>query len=201
MEYIKELVLAFLNYPYLVSFLGGFFTGGHVILFLAILSAQGLIPLWIVFVFSLLGILVADIMYFAIGKIKSLSVLKRSKIIHGSYLRARQVFEKTQSNLLILIIAKLVGGVGMFCMLYLGRKRMGFKEFLKYNTVLVFIWGTIIVTVGWLAGRGVYLVLQVYNNLKLGILMLGVILLIYYVIGELISRWLMKEKDKFEKIK
>ena len=59
---------------------------------------------------------------------------------------------------------------------------MSFKRFTFFNSIVIFIWMIIVVVLGWLAGKGVNIILATYKNLQLGILILLITLVLFYII-------------------
>ena len=54
--------------PIHASFLGGLFAGEEFTMFLAFLSARGAFDIWIVFVFSFIGVLIMDFLFYFLGR-------------------------------------------------------------------------------------------------------------------------------------
>lgn len=194
---LNELLILFIEYSYIICFLGAFIGGEETILALSIIAAQGYLQIWVVFIFCYLGIFASDTMWFFIGRIKSLSKFKKNKTINKSYKKAINLIEKTSKNqnFLLLLITKFIYGIRISTIMYVGRHRLSYKKFAFFNSIIIFIWMLIIVGAGWLAGKGFSVIIQTYKNLQLAIIILAIAIIVFYIIRILISKILKIEEN------
>lgn len=191
---IFEVLITFLvAYPRTITFLIAFLGGAELVLLLSIIAAQDGIHIINLMIFAALGIIVADILWFYIGRTRIISHFRKYKWVHKKYKRARKVIDRTTNDILLLSIAKTVRGIGLPIMMYMGRNR-SFKKFIKYNIPISIVWAIAIVSFGWLAGKGYYLFVNVYKNVQLGILIALIILTLAYLIQYFIRKYLLKQE-------
>lgn len=188
MALLELLIAIFQSYSPLISFFGAFIAGGETVLILGILSAQKIFSPWTVFVFCSLGIFTADLMWFYVGKIKHLTHLKKIKFVHHTYHRVDNLIKQSKSPLPSLIIAKLTYGVGIPLMMYWGRRNLKLSKFLYYNALIILIWSSVLVFVGWLIGRGFNKIYVVYENIQLAVLILVITMVLVHIISYLLSK-------------
>ena len=139
MGLLSNLLVVLPNYAFLISFLAAFLGGEETIVFLGVLVSRHYFSLWIVFLFSLMGVMIADIFWFFLGKAEFLSYFKKCKTIHKGYKKAGKLIDSTSKMSLAwtLIFIKLTYGVGIFTLMYLGRTKTNFKSFLLITFLLL----------------------------------------------------------------
>lgn len=185
---IENLFSIFGTYQSFISFFGAFIAGAETIFALTILAARGILNIWIVLLFCALGIFTADLMWFSIGKIKKLSNLKKISYINKAYKKATKKINKTKNKFILLSLTKFVYGIGIPIIMYLGRKEMSYKTFLKYNSVIIIFWTLGIGIIGWLAGKGFTFFYETVQNIKLAILIIVIAILILWILKTIIKK-------------
>jgi membrane protein DedA with SNARE-associated domain len=198
MTLVENLFVIFGTYSSLISFFGAFIAGAETIFVLAMLATQGVMPLWIVFVFCSLGIFTADLMWFSIGKIKKLSHLKKIPYVHEVYKKSIKIINKTPNLFILLSLTKFVYGIGIPIIMYLGRRKMKYKQFIKYNALIILMWTTGIVLIGWLAGKGFTFFYDTFQNIKLALLIVLIAIVVLLVLKTLIEKFLFFEAKKLK---
>jgi membrane protein DedA with SNARE-associated domain len=196
---IEEMVNSLLAYPVLVSFIVPFFFGGGAIIILGILSGQGKIPFLIAIVFSALAVALMDYIWFSIGRIKSLSKLKRVKTLHRTYTKAKEFIEEIKDEVILLTMAKLTYGLGVPTMIYLGRMGMPVKRFFRYNLTIIAIWTLVIAGSSWLVGRTYIIAADTLKSIYHGIAILVTGLLIIHLLLRYIRKRVLKNLEKIKK--
>lgn len=166
---ITEVIKLLISHPVILSLIGPFLFGGETILVLSMLAGQGFIKFWIVFIFCAFGMWIADLMWFLIGRIEPLSKLKKIKWIHKGYKEARKEIEIAPNNEFLLILIKFAYGIGIPILMYLGRKKMTLKDFLIKNTIIIALWSTSIVALGWIIGKTSAIAFSKLENIYAGI--------------------------------
>jgi len=93
---------------------------------------------------------------------------------------------------LSLLFIKFLYGTRIMAILYLSMRRMRFLTFLLFNTIGTIIWLVAIILVGWLAGKGVANIDEIYQRFEF-VLMTLVLLLVCY---KMLTIWLGKKVVK-----
>ncbi len=172
----------------LISFLGGFITGESVIISLAFLSANGLLPLWQVLIFCTLGMYASDFVPFLIGRTKFFV-----RLLHRKKLSAREkriedrLLHYAHNNFfLALLYTKFIYGASIPALIYFGSRKKSYKYFILYNLLVELIFVPIVVLIGWLSGKGFGLATTFYKDFKIVLLLI----IIFVVILFFITRWI-----------
>lgn len=184
MALLENLLLQFSDYAGTIAFLGAFLGGDSVVIFLAGLAGQGLMPLWKVFVFLILGTIISDVLVFSIGRTKYFKRIVGHRYVKKGYdsvvAELDRFFHK--KVLVVLIIAKFMYGTRFITLFYLGNKGITSKRFVWYDSIATFIWVIVLGTIGWLAGKGLANYISIIDNVELGTaLLIGLTAAIYLV--------------------
>ena len=164
-----------------ITFVGAAIWGEVVVISLAFLAAQGLYPLWIVFVFGLLGTIFADCLWFLLGRIKLFNKNKILRKIVKKYKKIEKKIERFGKNndFAIIFVTKFLYGTRIITAIYVGlNKRLKFGRFLLYDSISTIIWLTSMIAIGWLAGKGVEWIVHLYKSLGLALtILIGLVIL------------------------
>lgn len=168
----------FAVHPLLMSFLVPLFFGeaGFVLLAFAV----GLSDFTSLFTLLLLGTLadiIGDVFWFQIVRYKSLRRLKILKSLFKKIEKMESRFkEAEQKNLFSFILgSKFLVGTRLFAVVSVSLNKVKFRKFLFVSVVSGFLWSLVIVSLGWLAGRGVLKVAELFNGARAGLTILIVV--------------------------
>lgn len=142
------------NHSWIVFF-GAFFFGETMIIPAAALAAQGHFSIFAVAGWGYAGTVVSDSIWF-VSSGPARRFLERSLRRRTQYERvlgwiSRRFGERPERALLFI---KFVYGTRIATIVYLSLSRLSLRRFTTLNGVGTAIWIPVIVTVGWLAGRG-----------------------------------------------
>lgn len=192
---IQEILLFLLSdYGWLVALLGGIFAGEEVIITLAFLAANGYISIWTVFIFSFIGIFLCDLFFFIIGRMKFVENLKQFESISHFHSKLDNFIEliTRKSTFRALLYTKFIFGTRIFTLILIGLRKTKFGEFILSDLIVVLIWMSVVVSLGWFAGNSFNLIIKIFNSIQIAILFLVAIIIIIL----LIKRWIEKELIK-----
>ncbi|MEM4271036.1 MAG: hypothetical protein QXO70_03005 [Candidatus Pacearchaeota archaeon] len=192
---IESLIKTLISHPILISILGPFLFGGETTLILGILAGQGFIPFFIALIFCAIGIWIADLMWFSIGKIEALSKLKKIKFIYIGYKKAKEEIERAPNEVFLLILIKFAYGIGIPLLTYLGRRGMKYKDFILKNSIIIIIWSFSITIFGWFIGKTSKIAFTKFENVytSIGLIVTGII--VVHIIVRQIRAYLLKKKN------
>jgi membrane protein DedA with SNARE-associated domain len=195
--WIESLLPSVISYMPIIILLSTFLWGEAAVIILSIFASQTGYNPFLLYLFSFIGTVAADSGWFLLGRAKFLTRLKERKMIHKSYVRARNLIDRLFSgnHVTLLITIKFFCGLRFVTLMYLGRK-MKFKEFFFYNFITSAIWIALVVTVGWFAGKGVYWVLRTYKSFQIAALLVLCIGLIFYILRIYSRRAISKKINK-----
>ena len=184
------------QYGKTISFFGGFVTGESVIVTLAFLSAQGVLPLWQVLIFCTLGMYSSDFIPFTIGRLRFFrKLLEREKFAKRVEKVEYYLQKHTKNNLfLILLYTKIIYGASIPALIYLGAKKTPYSKFAYYNLFVELLFVPGIVLIGWLTGKGFTLATKIFESARIAILLLIVLIILLYLIRKWESQRLIKKQ-------
>lgn len=174
-------------------FFGAFFFGETVILAASFLAAEGVWSLNNVFWLSLLGTVVSDIIWFYAGRY-SKSLLRYYEVNidkyrdYVSYVDA--AFEHKPWRTMVFL--KFLYGTRIIMIVYLALSPMSLRRFIAIDTFASAVLLAVVMTVGWLAGKGLISAAPAMANLQYGVLGLLGIVIIY----KLVTVWFTKQIDE-----
>ena len=134
-------------------------------------------------------------MWFFIAR-SNLSIwIKKKKRVHKTYRHGVKVIEKfSRKNIfLLLFLAKIIYGAGTVILIYLSRERLTFKKFILYNSGVLLISISLISYLGWLAGRGLSRVVDIFDNVRLFVLFLVIFAVVFHIVRIYFNKWLEKK--------
>lgn len=198
MEILEFIMGLFENYPILIAFLGGLFGGEEVIITLSFLSANGFIPIWILFVFALIGVFLSDIFVFFIGKLRIIKNFKNIEKFSKVYMQVDSRISKLtrESVFLTLLYTKFLYGTRVLTLIYVGLKDIKLRKFMLYDFIVTFIWMCVIVSIGWFAGSSYNLIYKIFKNVQIALLTI----LIFVVLFFILRKWVGKKLIKMRKV-
>jgi membrane protein DedA with SNARE-associated domain len=178
----------------LVCFFGSLIGGEETVFLFAVFASQDYYPVWIVFVFCFLGILVADSIWFFVGRSSIISRLKNIRYFKNHSDKAKDfVDRKVRGNhFVLLMFTKFLYGLRIVTIMYLGR-RIKFRKFIFYNLFIGAIWTLVIVSLGWFAGRGIGRLWDNYKNVQMIIFIVLIVIISFYILkiilGKVVAKW------------
>ena len=194
----ETLILFLKAHSIILSFFGGFITGETVIVSLAFLSAQGTLPLFDVLVFSTLGMYLSSFIPFLVGRFKFFQNLWEKEKFVKKVEKIEDNFKRyTHNNIfLMLLYTKFFYGASIPALLYLGSKKTSIKKFAFYDFLVELTFVPIVVLVGWLAGKGFKAATEVFHNIRIGIFLLIVLIVVIYQARKWLTHRLMKKQKQ-----
>ena len=178
------------DYSIIFVFATSLFLGEEIVLILSFLSANGFLPLWVVFVFCFAGRVISDFFFFLLGKLELSDFLKKyqgGKV----YKKVDKVFSKLnrKSIFVTLLYTKFLVGLRAAMMVYIGIKGISIKKVIIGNAGAILVWLLVLIPIGWFAGSSFKLILIVFRDLKIAVLFL----IVFAIIGFFISRYIHKK--------
>lgn len=178
------------SYGLIAVFLGSVLFGETIIIASAFLAAGGIFPLLWVFIFTFLGTVISDSIWFYFGNnIISLSskLAKKSEKYKG-YLIKLDKFTGNKTFLALLFI-KFLYGTRILTIVYLSIKKTGFVKFLLFDIIGTLIWLPIIIAMGWFTAKGANNLISLFNRIEY---ILAVLVLLIITI-RIATSWLTKK--------
>lgn len=189
MNIINELLLLMHSHLYLVSFLFGVLSE-EALLLLAIFAGQSRDSLLVVFIFGFLGIITHDLIFFFISKTNIIRKTGKKIKEENLFSFVSKIGEK--KKFIALIVSKFIYGTRVPMVLYTGQRKKLY-DFIVMDSSAVFIWCSIMIPLGWFAGRGFAEVMEIVKGVEkaIGIIILFIILI--YVINHFARKYYLRK--------
>jgi membrane protein DedA with SNARE-associated domain len=199
MSFIEQAILLFANYPEAISFIGAYIGGIETLLLLGMLAGHGIISFSTAFIFSFIGYFIFELSVFFVARSKLMNRIKKWKWFEKKYIRIVHALKKStvESDFLALVLAKFLYGIAIIILIYLSRERLTTKKFLIYNIPITFCSTLFIMSIGWLAGRGIRNITTLFNDVRLAL----TLFVIFLIIAHFAQEWISEFVEKKEKIK
>lgn len=171
------------NTNYLVLFIIYLIEGPVANLISAFLAGSGLLNIWYVFFLAASAELIADIVYFAIGKLAKGSRVSR---FLDDVERKSRVFQGVKyfmykSPFLMILFIKMFGPISIPGLLYMGQEGMSWRTFLKYGTPLCIARNVVLSFTGYSLIASLDSFLSVYSVYKTIVAVFSVLLLVLFL--------------------
>jgi len=188
--FIEPMLLA---YQLPAIFLGAFFFGETVVITAAALSAQGIWSVFNVFWLSLAGTVISDAIWFLSGQAIFRLTNKWSKN-QKKYQSLIAKLDKItgQKPFLSLLFIKFLYGTRILTILYLSVRQIGFWAFVIFDTVGTIFWLVVVISIGWLAGKGVVNFIPLVHKTEYALLAIVLVVVFF----KLITLWIEKKITK-----
>lgn len=173
-------------------FLGTFFFGDAVVLAAAFLAGNEIWPLSLVFIISVIGAILSDLVWFYIGPRLFNYSQKYERIKKHSERILPKIEQLGNHPFHLLVVSKFIYGTRILTIIYLAWKKINLGAFIIYDLIGSILWLIVLIPIGYLAGKSVINLLPALEDLKYATI--AILLLIIAV--SLINVWIGK---KFEK--
>lgn len=167
------------------------FFGEPVIIAVAFIAASyNLFPVWILGVIAFITAVIAEFFWYAIGRFSAVQKF----FLHP---RAEEVVSLMRRfhihrPLPLLFVTRLFTGLTIVAIIYLSARGVKFTSFIMYSIMVNAFWTPVVVSVGYLAGKGYVLALTILNNVHVALTLSFVILLCTYIAYRIIVRSIAK---------
>ncbi len=180
------------RFSFLIALIAPLIGGEVAVSILAFLAGQGIFPLWKIIVGSFFGMLLLDSFWFMIPRSRWGEYLKEKARVSDKYRSLERRVESFShgSDILILMISKILLGTRILILAYLSVRKISFVRFLAYNSVATFVWAILLSYIGWFAGLGYYSLVRAQNQLFTGTLFVIGVGVAFYSVLWIIRRWI-----------
>jgi membrane protein DedA with SNARE-associated domain len=193
----------FISYLDHISFVASFFapmiSGEMGVIFLAFISANGPIYLFTVIIWSAVGLITLDCVWF--WALKHPWVEKR--VTHrfknfNYYVGLEKKIENFSHkyDVLTLFILKILVGSRVLMVIYMSARKVHFVKFFINNAIATFLWSLVIGYFGWFAGKGYYNFARTYRELTTIILATMVAVGVFYMIMYYVRQLIVKKENE-----
>lgn len=199
--FTNEAAISLASHPVILSLLGGIFAGEVAILTLTFLAAQGFFPLWIIFVFFWIGEVIADMIYFELGRSRALGKLKDIEMFSSIFKKVDKFISdiSRRSVFLALLYSKFVYGTRTVTVIFLGLRKSERKKFFISECIVMLLVISILTAIGWAAGKGFSLIMNNFKSIQISLTVLIVAIILLVVIREEINEFLIAKKQRIKK--
>jgi membrane protein DedA with SNARE-associated domain len=175
------------SYGYIAVFLGTFIEGELFLLVAGFFIKHGFLQLLPTFLFSILGALTHELIYFFLGRWKGRHILLGNKYTKKRYKKAKKLVEKY--GIYSLFAIRFLYGMRVVPMMLMGATGFNLYKFLFFNILSLIIWTVIFLSLGYFLG---HIAITLFGDLKHYYLIFGLIIvfvgLLVYLFYTIISK-------------
>jgi len=182
--WIVQFVIA---HQYFVPFISGIMAE-EVLIITTLLSGKGTIPIYAIFIFGFLGIVISDIFWFSIIKLKPLMRFsKKVGKIREKALKKTKIHDiPPPTSLLSYILSKFTFGLRSWAIFYCSVHGMTLKRFIRNTSIATAIWLIVMIPLARIAGKSILTYFQVSESLGKIILLVVLFIIIWTLITKVI---------------
>ncbi len=181
------------HYPHLFLFIGPIL-GEEVLLVLVFLAGGGIVPLWSVMIYGLLGMLFADCLWYLLGRASLTSAFISKQNFFKKGQRELGALEQISSHKLLFIfpLTKFVYGTRSISLFLSGLKKIPFWKLLIADIISIIIWAGIMFPLALFAGHGTISSFASVKRIEhfIGYFLVGIFFL--FVIVKYLIPWIVK---------
>lgn len=185
------------HYIPLLAFLAPIIGGGELgVIAAAFLFVKDFTGFSIIVILSALGMIIADSIWFFIARSRFFGKFKNWRRISAQYKNLERNIEKLSHDrdILIISLAKLLAGTRILIVLYISGRKINFKKYIVYNSIVNFLWAIILIFIGLATARGFNSIIAVFRDVQLAITFLIAVFLLFYILQKWISKKLMRRQ-------
>lgn len=180
-EWVRNFITHYPALQYFVIFFGAAFGGEVALITLSFLAAQNFFPFFTFFLISYLGTLSSDSLWFLLGRTKLAIKIIDYRHITSTVVTIMEAIHKISrgNHLLAFIFAKFLIGTRVVLILYIAKTNITFKNFIRNDSIAIFVWLVVLIPIGFLSGLGFTYISSVLENVYAGI---GFVVLILFIV-------------------
>ncbi len=189
-EWLRLFILHHQTFEYVIIFWGAAL-GGEIALFIfGFLAAQGALNITPVVVISFLGAFVPNILWFFIGKTKTMSTIYLHRYANSTTSSITEAVTKMSkgSHLIALIIIKFIVGTPLILTMYVNKTNISFQKFMYNQSYAMILSLLVIIPFGYISGYGFTYLTTVFDSLYTAIGFILLIVLVIFVIKSSIKK-------------
>lgn len=179
-----------IHYGYIVILLMTFFGGEEFLMLAGFLAHRGYLTFSLIVLSGFTGSLVADQLYFFLGRKKGLALLNKHPSWNTRADRIRKLLQQHQN--LVIILFRFVYGIRAVTPVLLGVSNVSLFKFLVLNAVGALTWAIALTSLGYFFGHTAELLLD--DVKKYEFVIIGIIILVGLVVWMLEYRAENKKK-------
>lgn len=171
---LPGLITLLLEFKYFGIFAGVFVGGEILLLVIGFLASLGFFKIQLAIPMAVLGVLLGDIGWYILGRtgrnFKFLEKLKK-KVGEEKIKNVKNRFKNNSIKTILLV--RVIYGLRSIILFMAGATKMNFLSFISLNFIGTFIWGAILMAVGYFFGQSI-IILQ--NYIKNIILLISIVI-------------------------
>jgi membrane protein DedA with SNARE-associated domain len=173
--------------PFIISLISSFISEELIIILSIVSGKSAFFPLSI-FLGAIIGAFLADIMYFYIGRHKVITWLKNHRLFKKSTENLPKFIKSIgKRNLFLeLFITKFIYGTRIPAVISISHNNISKKRFFLIDLLAIISWALIVVSFGWLSGRGITLFLDLFKGIERFLFITILTFLIYFIFIKLL---------------
>jgi membrane protein DedA with SNARE-associated domain len=176
---LTQIYLTLINFQYLILLPTVIIEGPIISIIAGFLIAQGLMNIYLAYFIIIIGDLIGDSLYYALGHWGRNFGLNFFHLSLDKFKKIKQHFNNHSGKTILL--SKLAHGIGASVLFVAGAVKMPFGKFLYYNALGTIPKSAILITIGYLFGESYVRIGKYLDYYAVFILILAIILTILYI--------------------
>lgn len=197
--WLREFILDYPSLQFLSVFIGAALGGEIALVTLSFLSAQNIISIPALVIFSALGAFASDSLWFFVGKTSGIRKVVNHKYATPAMDAIAQALKKVSrgNNLAMLIFAKFLIGTRVVTLFFISSVYdNNYRQFAKQNIIAILVWLSVVIPVGYLSGLGFTYIAEVMQNIYAGIGFIFLVILVIITLQIWLKRTLIQTQDQ-----
>lgn len=161
------------DYGYIAVFIGTFLEGELFLLVAGFFIKNGFLSPVPTIIFSILGALSHELVYFFLGKWKGRHFLLGNKYTKRKYIKAKKLVEKYGT--LSIFLVRFIYGMRIVSMTLLGSTGYNMYKFILFDILSLIVWSTFFLCIGYIFG---YIATLIFGEVRHYFLLAGIIVVI-----------------------
>ena len=186
MEFISGYISTLTHDPvtlFVTTFVCMLFMGEPIVLGFAFITAtSGIFNFSEVLVLAYITAIIGELFWFSIGRFGTSDTLTRTSLISEKSTDFNTLINTfgLYKPIRLLFYSRLISGVAILVIIFLGRRGMSFYTFIRYSFIVNAFWTPIVVFVGYSAGKGYTLALTIFQDVRTVFLVAFVVFALVY---------------------
>ncbi len=164
----SAIIALLLEFKYLGVFAGVFIGGEILLTIIGFMASLGFFKIHFAIVFAILGVLIGDIIWYILGhqgRNLKLSQKIRKKLGEEKITKLENKFKHHSVKTILLV--RVIYGLRSVTLFMAGFTKMHFFSFITLNFIGTFIWGIVLISLGYFFGQSIMLLQKYIENIML----------------------------------
>ncbi len=176
------------SYGYFAIFLGMFIEGETILALAGYFSGLGYFSITLVILYAIIATLIADQLWFHLGRLKGRKILLKHEFIRNRVERVHNFLGKYETH--TMLTYRFIYGMRITTALLLGSSKASAKKFFFIDIATVIVWVSLYTLLGYIFGSAISPLIARMKDFELQMLAaVAIILLVVFVVRHLVKKY------------